>query len=227
MSESLSNELLPCVTVAAAGEHKASVIWLHGLGADGHDFEPIVPELKLSNELGVKFIFPHAPVIPVTINNGYPMRAWYDIRNADLSQREDEEGVRQSAQQVLALIEQEIAQGIPAEKIILAGFSQGGAIALHLSTRIEHKLAGIIALSTYLTVPQKLSDEKSNANLETSIFMAHGSQDMVVPMQRGQFSAKTLQENGFSVNWSDYPMAHAVCLEEIQAIGHYIANALS
>lgn len=220
------SELLPYVTVEPTSVHKATVIWLHGLGADGHDFEPIVPELKLPAELGVKFVFPHAPVIPVTINGGYQMRAWYDIRNADLSQREDEAGVRQSAKQVEQLINHEIEQGIPADRIILAGFSQGGAIALHLATRLEKKLAGIIALSTYLTVPDKLADEKTDANLDTKIFMAHGQQDPVVPMQRGQFSAKVLEENGFKVQWSDYPMPHAVCLEEIQALGKYIEEVL-
>lgn len=220
------SELLPCVTVEPTSEHKASVIWLHGLGADGHDFEPIVPELKLPAELGVKFVFPHAPVIPVTINGGYQMRAWYDIRNADLSQREDEEGVRQSAEQVEQLIKHEIEQGIPADRIILAGFSQGGAVTLHLATRLNQKLAGIVALSTYLTIPDKLADEKTNANLDTTIFMAHGQQDPVVPMQRGQFSAKVLEENGFQVQWNDYPMPHAVCLEEIQALGKYIEEVL-
>ena len=220
------SELLPCVPVEPTAEHKATVIWLHGLGADGHDFEPIVPELKLPAELGVKFIFPHAPVIPVTINGGYQMRAWYDIRNADLSQREDEAGVRQSAEQVQQLIEHEIEQGIPADRIILAGFSQGGAVTLHLATRLKQKLAGIIALSTYLTIPDKLADEKSNANLNTPIFMAHGQQDPVVPMQRGQYSAKVLEDNGFKVQWSDYPMPHAVCLEEIQALGKYIEEVL-
>lgn len=221
------SELLPCVTVEPTAEHKATVIWLHGLGADGHDFEPIVPELKLPAELGVKFVFPHAPVIPVTINGGYQMRAWYDIRNADLSQREDETGVRQSAEQVEQLIKHEIEQGIPADKIILAGFSQGGAVTLHLATRLNQKLAGIVALSTYLTIPDKLADEKSDANLDTPIFMAHGQQDPVVPMQRGQYSAKVLQDNGFKVQWSDYPMPHAVCLEEIQALGRYIEQALA
>lgn len=220
------SELLPCVTVEPTSEHKATVIWLHGLGADGHDFEPIVPELKLPPELGVKFIFPHAPVIPVTINGGYQMRAWYDIRNADLSQREDEAGVRQSAEQVEQLINHEIEQGIPADRIILAGFSQGGAVTLHLATRLKQKLAGIIALSTYLTIPDKLADEKSDANLDTTIFMAHGQQDPVVPIQRGQYSAKVLEDNGFKVQWSDYPMPHAVCLEEIQALGRYVEEVL-
>ncbi|MCW9029476.1 MAG: alpha/beta hydrolase [Kangiella sp.] len=216
------SELLPCVTVEPSSAHQATVIWLHGLGADGHDFEPIVPELKLPEELGVKFIFPHAPVIPVTINGGYQMRAWYDIRNADLSQREDEAGVRQSGEQVEQLIRHEIEQGIATDRIILAGFSQGGAIALHLATRLNHKLAGIVALSTYLTIPDKLADEKSDSNLNTPIFMAHGQQDPVVPIQRGQYSAKVLEENGFTVQWSDFPMQHAVCLEEIQALGSYM-----
>ena len=216
------SDLLPCVNVEPTSEHKATVIWLHGLGADGHDFEPIVPELKLPTDLGVKFIFPHAPVMPVTINGGYQMRAWYDIRDADLANREDKEGVRKSAALVEQLIDAEQAAGIPSDKIVLAGFSQGGAIALHLSTRIQHKLAGIVALSTYLTMPENLADEKSPANIDTPIFMAHGSQDPVVPMQRGQYSAKVLEENGFSVSWQDYP----VCLEEIQALGQYLNKVL-
>ncbi|GAA4346010.1 alpha/beta hydrolase [Kangiella taiwanensis] len=220
------SDLLPCVNVEPTSEHKATVIWLHGLGADGHDFEPIVPELKLPTDLGVKFIFPHAPVMPVTINGGYQMRAWYDIRDADLANREDKDGVRKSAALVEQLIDAEQAAGIPSDKIVLAGFSQGGAIALHLSTRIQHKLAGIVALSTYLTMPENLADEKSPANIDTPIFMAHGSQDPVVPMQRGQYSAKVLEENGFSVSWQDYPMAHAVCLEEIQALGQYLNKVL-
>lgn len=226
MTEQVISERLPCVTVTPSTEHKATVIWLHGLGADGHDFEPIVPELKLPTELGVKFIFPHAPVMPVTINGGYEMRAWYDIRDADLANREDKDGVRQSAALVEQFIEAEIAAGIPSNKIILAGFSQGGAIALHLATRTQHKLGGIVALSTYLTMPEELVNEKSETNLDTPIFMAHGSQDPVVPMQRGQFSAKTLQDNGFKVSWQDYPMAHAVCLEEIQALGSYLQTQL-
>ena len=225
MSES-SSELLPCVTVNPTAEHKATVIWLHGLGADGHDFEPIVPELKLPAELGVKFVFPHAPVMPVTINGGYQMRAWYDIRDADLANREDKDGVRQSAAEVQKLIEAEIDSGIPSEKIVLAGFSQGGAIALHLATRFKHKLAGIVALSTYLTMPEQLTDEKSDTNIDTPIFMAHGAQDPVVPIQRGQSSAKILQDNGFQVSWQDYPMPHAVCLEEIQALGQYLKARL-
>lgn len=229
MSETTSqtqSELLPCVTVNPSAEHKATVIWLHGLGADGHDFEPIVPELKLPAELGIKFIFPHAPVMPVTINGGYEMRAWYDIRDTDLANREDKDGVRQSAVLVEQFIEAEIAAGIPSDKIILAGFSQGGAIALHLATRTQHKLGGIVALSTYLTMPEELANEKSETNIDTPIFMAHGSQDPVVPMQRGQFSVKTLEDNGFKVSWQDYPMAHAVCLEEIQALGAYLKNQL-
>lgn len=219
-------KLLDCVIVPAKQQHKASVIWLHGLGADGHDFEAIVPQLQLPDELGVKFVFPHAPIMPVTINNGYPMRAWYDIRNADLSQREDEAGVRQSAGFIEELIHTEINGGISSDNIILAGFSQGGAVTLHLATRLDKKLAGIIALSTYLTIPEKLQSEKSNANIETPILMIHGSQDPVVPMQRGQYSAKILEENGFTVNWKDYPMPHAVCPEEIALISQYLQKQL-
>lgn len=225
MSE-VTADLLPCVSVNPTAEHKATVIWLHGLGADGHDFEPIVPELKLPTELGIKFIFPHAPVMPVTINGGYEMRAWYDIRDADLANREDKEGVRKSAKLVEQLIQAEIDNGIPSHKIVLAGFSQGGAIALHLATRINHKLAGLVALSTYLTMPEQLTGEKSTGNLNTPVFMAHGSQDPVVPMQRGQYSAKILEDNGYQVSWQDYPMAHAVCLEEIQALGKFLEQQL-
>ncbi len=221
------NELLPCVTIEPSSEHKASIIWLHGLGADGHDFEPIVPELRLNPELGVRFIFPHAPVMPVTINNGYPMRAWYDIRNADLSQREDETGVRRSADQIMHLLQAELDKGIAADKILLAGFSQGGAVTLHLATRLNFKIGGIIALSTYLTVTEKLSAEKTKANLNTPIFMAHGSQDPVVPMQRAQSSAKLLTENGYQILWQDYPMPHAVCPPEIAAISQYIQQQLA
>ncbi len=221
-----NSELLPCVSVNPSSEPKATVIWLHGLGADGHDFEPIVPELKLPPELGVKFIFPHAPVMPVTINGGYEMRAWYDIRDADLANREDKEGVRQSSELVKKIIDSEIESGVPSDKIVLAGFSQGGAIALHLATRFDQKLAGIVALSTYLTMPDALADEKENANIDTPVFMAHGSQDPVVPMQRGQYSAKVLDDNGFKVSWQDYPMAHAVCLEEIQALGQFLNKVL-
>ncbi len=221
------SNLLSSVVIEPKSTHKATVIWLHGLGADGHDFEPIVPQLQLADELGVKFIFPHAPVMPVTINNGYPMRAWYDIKNADLAEREDQKGVRQSAGFIMEFIQAELDAGIPANKIVLAGFSQGGAVALHLATRLDFKIAGIIALSTYLTMADLLSDEKTDANLGTAVFMAHGSQDPVVPMQRAQFSAKTLTENGFQVLWQDYPMPHAVCPPEIVAIGQYLTKQLS
>ncbi|WP_251358472.1 alpha/beta hydrolase [Kangiella sp. TOML190] len=222
-----TSELLPCEIIAPQSTHQASVIWLHGLGADGNDFKPIVPELKLPTELGIKFIFPHAPVMPVTINNGYPMRAWYDIRNADLSQREDGDGVQKSAGQVMALLQAELDAGIAPEKIILAGFSQGGAVALHLATRLTFKIGGIIALSTYLTQADKLAQEMTSANLETAIFMAHGSQDPVVPIQRAQISAKTLADNGYQILWQDYPMPHAVCAEEIQAISQYLQQQLA
>ncbi len=219
--------LLTSVIIEPKSTHKATVIWLHGLGADGHDFEPIVPELKLAEDLGVKFIFPHAPIIPVTINNGHPMRAWYDIRNADLSQREDQKGVRQSADFIMEILQAELDKGIAPEKIILAGFSQGGAVTLHLATRLPFKIGGVLALSTYMTMAENLASEKTNANLETPFFMAHGSQDPVVPMQRAQFSAKTLTENGYQILWQDYPMPHAVCPPEITAIGHYITKQLS
>ena len=218
---------LEFVEVKPAGEVKAVVIWLHGLGDTGNGFVPIVPELKLDQNLGIHFIFPHAPVQPVTINGGMAMNAWYDIKSMDLENRADEGGVIESAALVEQLIEAQIASGIAADKIILAGFSQGGVIALHLATRITHQLAGVMALSTYMCVPQKLAAQKHNANDKTAIFMAHGSHDEVVPMHAGQNAKQTLESCGYQVSWQDYPMAHNVCIEQINDISRWLTDRFS
>jgi len=217
--------MLEFVEYPAQSKHKASIIWLHGLGDSGNGFLPIAPELGLPAELGVRFIFPHAPEQPVTINGGMVMRAWYDIKSFDLDKRADETGVRDSSAQVEALIQAELEKGIPADKIILAGFSQGGVIALHLAPRLKQKLAGVMALSTYMCAPQKLADEAVQAELD--IFMAHGSQDPVVPMMAGRQAFDTLTTQGYTVSWQDYPMAHQVCAEELTAIRTWLLEKLA
>lgn len=218
--------MLETIDIEPAGEHRASVIWLHGLGADGNDFVPIAPELRLPDTLGVRFIFPHAPVRRVTLNAGMPMRAWYDITGLDENAVEDDAGIRKSAAMVTALIEAETARGIPASRIVLAGFSQGGAIALHTGLRHPERLAGIMALSTYLPLRDKLDTEASEVNRETPIFMAHGSLDPMLPQQLGELSRDRLRQHGYDVAWHSYPMAHQVCLEEIRDIGTWLQDRL-
>jgi phospholipase/carboxylesterase len=209
------------------GEARACVIWLHGLGADGHDFESIVPELGLAQELGVRFVFPHAPSIPVTLNGGMVMPAWYDIEEVDLRRRHDEAGIRRSAQQLSALIDAERAAGVPDDKMVLAGFSQGGAIALFAGLRHPRKLAGILAMSTYLVVEEATEAERSEANRATPILQAHGDFDPMVPVARGADARDRLIALGYSVDWHTYPMQHQVCLEEIQLVGSWLAGVLS
>ena len=228
MSETHSpSELLPAVVIPADATHKSTIIWLHGLGDSGNGFAPIAPELKLDSSLGVKFIFPHAPVRPVTINNGIEMRAWYDIKSLDMDSRADVNGVLESSEQVSQLIEAEIAAGIPADKIMLIGFSQGGVIALHLGTRFDKKLAGIAALSTYMCEPQTLSYQKHAANQSTPILCCHGQQDEVVPMALGQLAFKTLETQGYNVKWNEYVMQHNVCMPEVQDIAAFISEQLA
>jgi phospholipase/carboxylesterase len=199
-----------------------SVIWLHGLGADGHDFAGIVPELNLPAKMAMRFILPHAPMRPVTLNNGMTMRAWYDIYGLSASAREDEDGIRQVALLINELIEQEHARGVAYEKIVLAGFSQGGALALYCGLCFPEKLAGILALSAYLPVANLLYKEASPANKSTPIFMAHGLYDPVVPLLFGQGSYGLLKTQGYQVDWRTYPMQHAVCLEEIRDISTWL-----
>ena len=205
-----------------------SVIWLHGLGADGHDFEPIVPELQLPEALRLRFVFPHAPVRPVTVNGGMQMRAWYDIISLDRDGPSDEDGIRQSGAILQGLIDKEIQRGIPANRIVVAGFSQGGAIAIHAALRCTEKLGGLMALSTYLPLPEFFDAEVVNNtelnNTDLPIFMAHGSFDPVLPMQLGQASYEQLSNAGFDVEWHEYPMAHAVCAEEIRDIRTWLLS---
>ncbi|MBF7073519.1 dienelactone hydrolase family protein [Glaciecola sp. MH2013] len=222
----MTDTLLDSVVVEAKGEHKATIIWLHGLGDSGNGFAPIAPELKLDDSLGVKFVFPHAPIRPVTINNGMEMRAWYDIKSMDMESRADLEGVLESSSQVEALIKAEIAAGIPSNKIMLVGFSQGGVIALHLGTRFTQPLAGIVALSTYMCNAQSLHKEKSTENQNTPVMFAHGQQDEVVPLFLGNSAYQTMLQNDYKVVWKEYVMQHNVCLPEINDISAFIKEHL-
>ena len=205
-----------CVEVTTRENPVGSVIWLHGLGADGHDFEPIVPELHLPAELPLRFVFPHAPVRPVTINGGMHMRAWYDIVTLDAEGRADAKGVHESTALLEGLIAREKERGIDAEKSVIAGFSMGGAIAINTALHTKECLAGLMALSTYLPLPSEVADSAGERALP--VFMAHGTFDPMLPMQWGKASAEKLKETGFTVEWHDYPMAHAVCPEEIRDI---------
>jgi len=205
----------------------ASVIWLHGLGADGHDFEPIVPELDLPDSLPVRFVFPHAPMQPVTINGGAVMRAWYDVYGLQGVRREDAAGVRASQAAVEELLAREKKRGIPASRLVLAGFSQGGAIALQTGLRHPERLAGIMALSTYLPVADTLAAEASAANRDVPIFMAHGLDDPLIPIERARTSRKLLESAGYRVEWHEYPMAHSVCAQEIADISSWLRRVLS
>ena len=208
----------------------AAVIWMHGLGADGNDFVPIVNEIDLSGAPGIRFIFPHAPTRPVTINNGHVMRAWYDIAFGDLegkTRKADEKGVRESQAQIGQLIARENSRGIAASKIVLAGFSQGGAIALHTGLRYPETLAGVMALSTYLPLAESFAQEATPANAKTPVFMAHGTHDPVVPYAMGNSSREQLQQAGYALEWHEYPMQHSVCLEEVADIGRWLTSVLA
>jgi len=211
------------VEVVTGTEPKGSVIWMHGLGADGWDFVPMVKELPLPEGLDLRFVFPHAPTRPVTINNGYVMRAWYDISMQDLARKPDEAGIRESQAKIGELIERERKRGIAADKIILAGFSQGGAIALQAGLRYPEALGGVVALSTYLTLEDSLDREGTAANKRTPIFMAHGTQDPIVPFTLADASRRKLEARGYAVDWHDYPMPHSVCGEEVEAIAQWLA----
>ena len=205
----------------------AAVIWLHGLGADGSDFVPIVPELRLPPTLSVRFVFPHAPMRPVTINNGYVMRAWYDIRGLSRSEAEDDAGIRDSQARVAALIGEQERSGIAAQRIVLAGFSQGGAIALQTALRYPSALGGVLALSTYLPLQASLAQEATPANRHLPIFMCHGLRDPVLPLQLGEISRQALGALGYAVDWHTYPMEHSVCPAEIVDIAGWLQRVLS
>lgn len=220
------NKLLPRIEIESAPQPTAAVIWLHGLGADGNDFAGLVPELDLSACPPIRFVFPHAPSIPVTINGGYVMPAWYDIRGTDLVSRQDDAGIRHSSNAIEALIEHEAARGIPCENIVLAGFSQGCAMALHTGLRFKHQLAGIMALSGYLPLADTFTAERHPANASTPIFMAHGSMDPVVAPARGEASRDLLSGLGYKVQWHTYPMQHSVHPREIADIATFLAHVL-
>lgn len=219
--------LLPHIQIETAPQPSAAVIWLHGLGADGNDFAGLVPELDLSGCPAIRFIFPHAPAIPVTVNGGYVMPAWYDIFGANLVDRQDAAGIRASAQAVAALIEREMARGIPAHRIVLAGFSQGCAMALHTGLRFPHTLAGIMALSGYLPLADDFAAERTAANAHTPIFMAHGSQDPVVVPARGEASRDLLASLGYPVQWHSYPMPHSLHPREVADIAIFLKQVLT
>jgi len=217
---------LPHITVETGPKPTATIIWLHGLGADGHDFEPIVPQLGLPADLAVRFIFPHAPSMPVTLNGGYIMPAWYDIKQTDLGIEQDKSGIKVSASDIQLLIEKEQMRGIKANRIILAGFSQGAAMSLHIGLRQESALAGIISLSGYLLLPDQMAQFKPSS-LNTPIFMAHGINDPVVTYALGDSARRKLLDANCSIEWHSYPMQHSVCAEEIRHIGKWITNTLS
>ncbi|HUR40493.1 MAG TPA: carboxylesterase [Verrucomicrobiae bacterium] len=212
------------VVLHPASPAKAAVVWLHGLGADGNDFAPIVPELGLPADLPVRFVFPHAPVRPVSINNGMRMRAWYDI--TPNMRQQDDAGIRDAERIATHFIEQEVRGGIPSHRIVLAGFSQGGAITLHTGLRYPQPLAGLLALSTYLPLPEAFAVEAKPARRDTPILMCHGTQDGMLPLQLGAWSRDVLKEAGFDVTWKEYPMQHQVCPEEIEDIGAWLGQRL-
>jgi len=226
----MSVKLLEQVEIATGPEPTASVIWMHGLGADGYDFVPIVKEIGV-NTLpglagGVRFIFPHAPTRPVTINNGMVMRAWYDIKMIDLVRQEDDQGLRASQAEIEKLIAREKERGIPAKRIILAGFSQGGAVTLQTGLRHAERLGGLMVLSSYLPLASTVKAEANAANRDVPIIMVHGSGDPVINISRATASRDQLQELGYGVEWHEYPMEHSVCLEEIQAVRVWLGQVL-
>lgn len=217
---------LPCIETTSGPNPTAAVIWLHGLGADGNDFAAIVPELDLSGCAAIRFVFPHAPRIPVTLNGGYVMPAWYDILGTETQRREDETGIRNSARAIEALIQRELVRGIQAEHIVLAGFSQGCAMVLHTGLRYPAKLAGIMALSGYLPLAENLVAERSTANQQTPIFMAHGSADPMIVLPRAEASRDALQRLGYTIQWHTYPMQHSVHPAEIKDMGDFLRSVV-
>ena len=220
----MTKNILPAIEIEPPVTATISVIWLHGLGADGHDFESIVPALALPEDLGMRFIFPHAPYRPVTINGGYVMRAWYDIFDDTFLNREDAAGIEESGHELGKLIEREIGRGIASNRIILAGFSQGGAVALHTGLRYPHPLAGIMALSTYLPLATELEGRMSSANRDIPVMMAHGTEDEIVPYTLATQSRKFMEKAGYRIEWHSYRMGHSVCPEEVGHISIWLSS---
>jgi len=204
----------------------AAVVWMHGLGADGHDFESLVPELRLGASPAVRFVFPHAPVRPVTINGGQRMRAWYDVAGFDRRAGQDERGLRESAEAIGALVARERERGIAASRILIAGFSQGGAMALFTALRWPERLGAIVALSSYLPFGDTLREELHPANAGLPVFMAHGQFDPILPQSLGEASCDTLRSLGCPVEWHSYPMPHSVCLEEVSDLRRFLLSVL-
>ena len=219
-------ELLESLEVETAPNPEAAVIWMHGLGADGHDFEPIVPELGLPASKPVRFLFPNAPLRPVTINQGHVMRAWYDVRALAGVRREDEAGVRQSARQIEALVARERQRGIAPGRLVLAGFSQGGAMALHVGLRYPDRLAGVLALSCYLPFAGTLAAEMSPANRDVPIFWAHGVHDPMIPLAMAEQSREQVAALAYPIEWHQYPIPHSVCAEEIADVARWLGRVL-
>jgi phospholipase/carboxylesterase len=223
----MTNGPLQTIELDPGVEPRATVVVLHGLGADGTDFLPVADELELGDVGPVRFVFPRAPVRPVSINGGAPMRAWYDIRDADLARREDEAGLRESMALVQRLITREVARGMPARRIVLAGFSQGCAIGLGAGLRHPDRLAGLAGLSGYVPLADTTAAERDPANQDTPVFLAHGRGDGVVPLARGAAGRDLLQSLGQPVEWHEYPMEHAVCMEELQALNRWLLQVLA
>ena len=219
-------ECLPHVELATGADPVATVIWLHGLGADGWDFVPIVREMPLPDDLAIRFIFPHATERPVTLNNGNVMRAWYDIAMNDIARLPDEQGIRESQGEIERLIARERDPGVASERIVVAGFSQGGAMALQVGLRHAERLAGIVALSSYLVLEDSLEKEGAAANRLTPILMGHGTEDPIVPLRLAETSRAALEARGYRVQWHTWPMPHSVCAEEVQVIADFLASLL-
>ncbi len=226
MTQTSDIKPLEAITIEPKRIADACIIWLHGLGADGHDFKDVVPSLGLAKDHAIRFVFPHAPTLPVTINGGMLMPAWYDIAALDFKATQDEKGIRHSEKSIRALIDKTLLQGIKSKRIILMGFSQGGALALHTALRFDQPLAGVGVLSAYLPIHHLLSEERNIANSQLSIFMAHGLADPVVPYMMGQASYGWLKSAGYTPAWHAYPMEHSVCYEELQDIGKWIQTQL-
>ena len=218
-------EQLQAIEIETKSKPSHSVIWLHGLGADGHDFVPIVRELSLP-PLGIRFVFPHAPMRPVTINGGFVMRAWYDIAQQDLAMKDDEQGVRQSQKMIEELIAKEAARGVPLSRIVVAGFSQGGVISLQTGLRQAQRLAGVMSLSAYLPLDSTIEKERNAANNDVPIFLGHGIADNIVPLPLGIASRDRLLKLGYDVDWHQYPMPHSVCAEELEDISAWLIRVL-
>ena len=221
------SDLLEHIQIETNDNPEIAIIWMHGLGADGNDFVPMVRELNLDGLPGIRFIFPHARTMPVTVNNGYVMRAWYDITGADLTRREDEAGLRASQKDIEAFIDREKARGIPASRIILAGFSQGCAMAIQAGLRHPETLAGLLCLSGYVPLSANVTTERTDASKSTPIFMAHGRYDNVVPFNRAEASRDLLVSLGYQLEWHEYAMQHSVCAEEVQDIGRWFRKILA